>query len=1027
MQALRAGFRKNKEKRGHHTSGDLRPILSCEDSTGASPTNAPLSWEQFALKDDVQLLLADENLNEETPTENPMVFDSRTQTSGDESPLLGAKDWNTTDECEENIPPGNNHSKSKVRKIPKWKLAKFGAESEQPLLVQSTKSSSRVSDADRMTPKNISGWDSIQLEEATTPRSQRPMKNSFGTVLSPRHNTIAVCNTQTNNDSWNEEKLPVRCNQMEGTVQHRSKQVTTFDPFDDVDDFGLENHEEEVYQQTLLSSSEMVENEPHFNDHSLQNQEYHHENNGNEGSYMNHLEEEVYVSAENEYGENTYETEEVENSASETEQVTPDFYEENEQYVESDAVQPTTFNENDIYYNQSDYSEDQSNDFSADSEVFLAYTNEGTSNDVEDDSSLVSNGIYSVRKMEHIRSIYESKYARDDLNSPENEEGNIYQSSSESLEDDGNKTELRFVALLTEYSGILRQRTEQERAMSILLARNISNVVKIDGSSEENKDVRNMLFEISGKKGKYPQFFLQKDQNVIVYLGDFEWLQYMNDIGSMNDETIFGVSFADDADADVTHTASFADRAKAFDVCKQEPFRPEISPYHQAEEREVHSHNFVSGNMSPTDIDSQCFSDIKSVDVEEARNTEEILRPYGDLAITNESDEDMISCESVTVQNSDHGGPTASNAFPDEICDVEDAPESESAQIEDEVPSEDHFDSPDVADEPHGTQNEEDSNMETGSFSFRQSEMNERRAALESAGALLDGEFNTYGEDDVDRRDDIEQLESPSIENDEQCQEETEKQARRRARWKRRIIAEHLGSQYVDGNNLSDETEDPIGASEDEIEMINTFMGVLGSDFDGSLSSKELEKLHRRRARDAGLTEEFINKMFSAKLSPTASDAAYDDREFTRKTPQPKSTFGCFVESFWAESSNVVGDDMVQNIQAVLSGDSDESKRSLRTTGSTDSKSRWRSVEMIESIKASLSGDSNEKGWRPVDMIGTIKATLSGENNDVIESIKAAFSTDSTEKAKTENMDSEKGQPSAVAENSSAPEDLYEC
>ncbi len=1009
MHALRAGFRKTKEKRANHSLDEFEPILSSEDSNEASPLNVPLSWEQFSLKDDVQLLLADESVpnhfdeNEETPIEDPVI---------DESALLGSKGWESRTEYEENIPPGNNQSTSKVLKIPKWKLAKFGGESEQPLLVESEKNSSRLSDVSRMTPKNVSGWDSIQVEEAATPLSQRPMNNSFGTVLSPRHNMIAICDTQTKNDTSIEEERSTQDNHMEVAVQQRSNIIDTFDPFDDVDDFGLENYED-VYEQPLVSSEESVESTSPINDHSMQNQE-HHAANIDQNSYSNNFEEEEYILSDYDHCENggMCETEDAEGQTAE-ESVTSDFYEENEEYIENEAVQPAAQQGNQFYQNQNDSPQEYSSVFRVD--------NEETSNAVEDDSSLISNGIYSVRKLEHIKSIYESKFLRDDPKSPENEEGSISQSGSESLEDDGSNNGLRFVALFTEYSGILRQRTEQERAMSILLARGISNVVKIDGSSEENTDVRNMLFEISGEKGKYPQFFLQKDDDVIVYLGNYEWIQYMNDIGSMNDETIFGISLSNDTNADVTHSAPFADRVKAIDAYKKEPFRPEISPYHQTEDREFQSHEFV-------DIDSQCYSDIKSVDVEEEKNMEDITRTYGSLAITNEADEDMISCASTRIQNRDHGDSKAPNDFTDALSDEVYAPESGTVEIGDEASNGDHDDSSDIVDGSYVTQNEEESDMETASFSFR-----ERRAALESAGALLDGESvceePSQFDIPIDGEADADGEACNDLEKSEQSQEEMEKQAKRRARWKRRIIAEHLGSQYVDGMTSSGEAEDPIGASENEIEMINTFMTVLGSDFDGSLSSRELEKLHRHRAKEAGLTDEFINKMLSAKVSPTASDAVYDDREFTMKTPQPKSKFGCFVETFWAESSNVVGGDMVQNIQAALSGDGDESKRSLRTTGSTDSKSRWRSVEMIESIKASLSGDSNEKSWRPVDMIGTIKATLSGDGStDVIGSIKAAFSTDGTEKAKTESKDPEKeAQSSVVADDPNTPEDLYEC
>jgi len=254
--------------------------------------------------------------------------------------------------------------------------------------------------------------------------------------------------------------------------------------------------------------------------------------------------------------------------------------------------------------------------------------------------------------------------------------------------------------------------------------------------------------------------------------------------------------------------------------------------------------------------------------------------------------------------------------------------------------------------------------------------------------------------------------------DDEMSEEEMEKLRRRRARWKRRIIAEHLGTKSSDlSENSSNKTDDPIGASLSELEMINKFLTLLGPDFDGSLSPKELDDIYRQ-SENAGLTKEFTDKMLnqsagmkaensidtaSRQPSETLSfaDETYDDHGFTRKTPKVHSRMDCLIDTFWAESSNIVGGDMVENIQAALSGDGD-SKWDLGSAKSSESKSRWRSRDVIENIKASFSGDSAEKGWRSVDVIGNIKASLSGDGSekgwrsaDVIGSIRAALSSDS--------------------------------
>jgi hypothetical protein len=187
-----------------------------------------------------------------------------------------------------------------------------------------------------------------------------------------------------------------------------------------------------------------------------------------------------------------------------------------------------------------------------------------------------------------------------------------------------------------------------------------------------------------------------------------------------------------------------------------------------------------------------------------------------------------------------------------------------------------------------------------------------------------------------------------------------------------------VGSSVSDKDQRHKQKGKPLGASIEEIEMINKFLAIAGSNFDGStLSVEERENLHNE-ALKAGLSEDFINKMldrsagillweqrsvssddyseiskkhiskarvetpggstftgrsFRTKGSADdttkatletgySEDFTYDEDGFTMKTPKG-AKFSCLRSLFWMESSNVVGDDMTENILAVMSADSE--------------------------------------------------------------------------------------------------------
>ena len=50
---------------------------------------------------------------------------------------------------------------------------------------------------------------------------------------------------------------------------------------------------------------------------------------------------------------------------------------------------------------------------------------------------------------------------------------------------------------------------------------------EVDGANQINKELRNELFTISGKRGVYPQVFLSDKGESTEFIGDFEAIQSM--------------------------------------------------------------------------------------------------------------------------------------------------------------------------------------------------------------------------------------------------------------------------------------------------------------------------------------------------------------------------------------------------------------------------------------------------------------------------------------------------------------------
>mmetsp|Transcript_11929 Transcript_11929/g.29940 ORF Transcript_11929/g.29940 Transcript_11929/m.29940 type:complete len:125 (+) Transcript_11929:24-398(+) len=89
------------------------------------------------------------------------------------------------------------------------------------------------------------------------------------------------------------------------------------------------------------------------------------------------------------------------------------------------------------------------------------------------------------------------------------------------------------VALMTTLEGDPNRASAQSWLRTVLANKKVEHQ-EVDGSDEANKALRDKLFELSGKRGSYPQVFLQKrDTEEYQFVGLFEDVQNANEISGM--------------------------------------------------------------------------------------------------------------------------------------------------------------------------------------------------------------------------------------------------------------------------------------------------------------------------------------------------------------------------------------------------------------------------------------------------------------------------------------------------------------
>jgi hypothetical protein len=634
--------------------------------------------------------------------------------------------------------------------------------------------------------------------------------------------------------------------------------------------------------------------------------------------------------------------------------------------------------------------------------------------------------------------------------------------AEEEEEEEDGRFDSKLIVLLSKFSGTLQQRTKQDRALSILKGKKINNIEEVDGSAPLNKDLRNLLFGISGVRGDYPQFFLLNDQDNVIYLGNFDWIEHMNDIGSFTNEEIFGVpaltskeespkaEVVDDSPMTATNydirkslsSNSHPESTEALDFSKNETIQDdghtgEISVKLEKSlcvgDSVTLPIDLVTDEINPRASRDVPYIDTYSIEIESQRM--DLVQTEIEIA---EADIDDIA--SMDPSNTQHV-PENDRVSERYVNKLYDAVKTTVPNIDSEVipKAEDKLDI--------YMDNDNDKSVVEESSEERVRTPSKRKMILSSIGSLLDtdkenislidtkqvqtislsvtcsqpvspttfyeqsydmeeGGNNSRETEDVnvtpgilqkidrplgrenDDDDDCSKPDVPKVGSD-RAREAQER--RRKRRWKRLLLSEHDRKQSGGrGKKLSRDRKDgksPVGSSLNEINMINLFLSVAEPYFDGSgsrLSTQECKELHDR-AHKAGLTETFTDKMLDqsagilmyerngvcyvsrTETSPSgrsfqtkstaasnSSDYIYEEEGFTRKTPKAESKFGCFKSTFWAESSNIVGAEIIENVKSALSGDSESVS------------SRWVGAEMIQNVRSALSGDSESVSsrWR---------------------------------------------------------------
>jgi hypothetical protein len=81
------------------------------------------------------------------------------------------------------------------------------------------------------------------------------------------------------------------------------------------------------------------------------------------------------------------------------------------------------------------------------------------------------------------------------------------------------------------------QSSNQNRSLSWFTTKGVPFVI-VDGNDVTSRDIRDELFEISGIRGNYPQFFIERHNGQIEYFGNFDRMEILNETSSLPPEVL---------------------------------------------------------------------------------------------------------------------------------------------------------------------------------------------------------------------------------------------------------------------------------------------------------------------------------------------------------------------------------------------------------------------------------------------------------------------------------------------------------
>mmetsp|Transcript_26289 Transcript_26289/g.55900 ORF Transcript_26289/g.55900 Transcript_26289/m.55900 type:complete len:122 (+) Transcript_26289:382-747(+) len=81
------------------------------------------------------------------------------------------------------------------------------------------------------------------------------------------------------------------------------------------------------------------------------------------------------------------------------------------------------------------------------------------------------------------------------------------------------------------------QSSNQSKAQHWFITRKVPHTV-IDGMDPDQREVRNKLFNLSGVRGNYPQFFFEFEDGTIHFMGNFEKVEDLNETTGLPAEVL---------------------------------------------------------------------------------------------------------------------------------------------------------------------------------------------------------------------------------------------------------------------------------------------------------------------------------------------------------------------------------------------------------------------------------------------------------------------------------------------------------